>query len=161
MIRIKHPPGARSCREHYERLGKIVPSSGDSPPYKFESVPGYEQSALVSNIADAQTIWVFGKFNRKIEKAKAGKLLYGRKKHCDVDVMVTYPSVLEIKYHDLPPDCDSIKRWIRLYFSEPAREPGLLLGLSVCLKAADDPVGQTKDAQDANDRLVSFYRKGR
>ena len=161
MIKIKNPPGARSCRKHYEKMGRIRPSSGDCPPYQFKTAPDYNQTALASSLADNQTIWAFGKFNRKIKKAKAGELLFGRKKQYDVDVMDTYPSVLEIKYHDLPPDCEERKRWIRLYFSEPAREPGILLGLSVCIKAANDSAGQTNDAKDANDRLVSFYRKGR
>lgn len=90
---------------------------------------------------------------RKLDKALEGKLRFGSGKKYDVDQMKVRPEILELKFSDLPTDCEESHRWIRVYFHEPHDSPGELIRISITMKYANRPSAQTDDAIAAFDLL--------
>ncbi|APT85674.1 hypothetical protein CAQU_12210 [Corynebacterium aquilae DSM 44791] len=104
---------------------------------------------MFSSSPNASTQELFAKFLRKTERASKGELTFGRGHRFDVDEMVTHKDILEIKYRDLPIECEKQGQWVRLYFSEPEAHKGILLGLTLRLKKVGSPDLQTQDAREA------------
>lgn len=92
---------------------------------------------------------------RKMERASAGRLVYGHGREFDVEKMASADHVLELRLTAQFGDDPLTRLHTRLYFNEPAGHPGELRILALRVKH-DDPPGhdeQNAHVQDAVDRL--------
>ncbi|WP_156193409.1 hypothetical protein [Corynebacterium kalinowskii] len=121
----------------------------ETPPFEWVEATSFSNRVLIEEAGSLSAITLLQRMRLKMDQAARGELSFGRTHRFDVDCMVSCRDILEIKYRNLPPDCNVKKKWLRLYFTEPADTPGRLLALTLKLKFADDPEGQTNDALDA------------
>ena len=150
--RHARPKGCRSCA--LDRTGTLPKT-----PQQSASVIAYEASPFTDALAGLSTTELsaaFARFNDKVEQARLGKLRFGRGEWFDVDSMDCTEDVLELKWKDLPPRAKKRGLWLRLYFSEPDLDPGLLLQLNLECKTADR-AAQDQAARKAQARLEAHY----
>lgn len=149
------PLGARSCYEQRKSEGSLSENS-EAPQFAFDSIESYNEIVFAKSTPPARHSWAIGKYHWKISQAEAGKLKFGRGNRYDVDEIVSCPGLLELKFRELPPDCEDTQQWLRVYFVEPTSAPQKMIKLRMALKEAGNPTGQTRDAMRAYDDFRKY-----
>lgn len=147
---LAQPPGRRTCWRDEETAGDggiwHVPRdrlTGGAPWWtedfhralgRFEGQP---RKMLASEIKS------------KLERGSRGELTFGSGRAADVDLIASVEGVLEIRFGYQHGDIPLARLHTRIYFSEPAREPGVLKLLTIDCKH-DFPQGKTEQNQHAS-----------
>lgn len=147
------PPAVRSCFHDRKKKG-LITDYHEAPEYHWTTLEDFNHKLLADSHPAPKSFKIAAvKMNRKLQEAVKGQLRFGRGEKYDVDQMVARPEILELKFSDLPTDCKSTRRWIRVYFAEPLDSRGELRRISIRMKYADRPNEQTEDAIAAFDLL--------
>lgn len=147
------PKGARTCSWQNHGAAPKPPNYWDSSEEYDEKQFGEVMLDLSSKIPKKVRAKAYADFDHLMTKAQQGKATFGRGDRFDTDVLDCVEDVLELKWKSLPPRVDdSPYVGLRLYFSEPKKNPGMLLKLKLVCKIPDT-TAQDKDAQDAQSRF--------
>ncbi|OFT84720.1 hypothetical protein [Corynebacterium sp. HMSC29G08] len=140
------PLGCRSCC--IDRTGKRPKAA-----FEWESLEHYSE-AEYANALEGYPLPVlqraYASFTDKLNRATSGELSFGDGHRFDVTHIRATQDILELKWANNPPQAKGrTMLWLRIYFTEPARAPRLLLKIRMQLKGVDDKNVQTQIALDA------------
>lgn len=145
-VALEQPPGNRSCK-----TGGTWEKCHVSPDWSA----GLEAVKVMSRSDDDFRL-LKREIDRFMKAAQRGDLVYG--KDADVYRMATASLILELRF-DRRVEYPDGRRAVRLYFSEPDLEPGVLLAVKIGAKPTT--VGgldlQNEHAAEAQDHVLAHY----
>lgn len=147
-VHLAEPPGARSCG----RGGTWQCCRG--PGNRNTNYWMAEFEALLFQCSEADRRLLRSELKRKMERATRGDLVFGKSR--DVYRIQVCPIVLELRVRSSP-GTPSGKRVVRLYFSEPAHEQGMLLAAKLAWKPPLGKAEQNEHAKEAGERIRAFF----
>lgn len=162
-MQLAQPPGVRSC---FKDVGKSIAGEGGEWEYcrnqngstsffdECRDLTGWmctiDRNAFLAELADL------------LDRATKGRLVRGNGSLADVSKMESAEVVLEIRVRQKPRNAKREKQHVRIYFTEPAHETGVLLMLHIASKRPDK-MGvkeQNGHIMTAQRRADAHFRRG-
>lgn len=149
-VGLAQPPGTRSCGTGGEWQCCRAPGKHNTNYWLAE----YE--ALRRQCSRADSVLIMTELRDRMREAELGRHTCGP--HGSIDHMDADELILEIRVRSKPKFPDGDKRVLRLYFSEPAHEPGMLLAAMLAWKP-DKPGRAIQDKQivEAGQRVRDYF----
>lgn len=163
-MQLAQPPGVRSC---WKDLGNFVPGEGGGWKYcrdcNGSAAFFAELNAMKSWMSRVDHDAFMVELRDVLDRAEVGRLIFGQGSASDVSKMDAVEVVLELRVRHRPRDSrrKGERQHIRIYFTEPDHQAGVLLMLLIASKRPGKPGLEEQDKQirEAQQRADAHFRR--